>query len=582
MALKKRINPFKTFWRSLLQMSVLINKRDKKILIVLVLMSIFMSLIEVCSISAIMPFITLASSPDLVLSNHYARVIYDTLHFKTPLHFAYFFSFALVGLYVFRLGYSVLFAYVNSRFANQKAHALAQRLFMHHLKNSYLEHINISLDKIRHTIMEKSGGVLHGLNALLGLLAEVSVMLFLYGLLIYTNWKMTFALTFILALQVFFITKYMSRFIQNKGRISNNAQAQSFKIFSKFFGNFKITKLKDNHEQAYQVFSQNSLNNAKANTTYRTLQVIPNRFLETVGFSLLILAVAYVLHKYGETKMVLPIISMYALALYRMLPSLNRILDQYSIICYQQQAINGVYKDLSRPIQEEGALDLSFKETIRLQNISFAYKRTHPVLQGVDLKIKRGQKIAFIGPSGCGKSTLVDIIMGVLYPSAGQIFIDNTPLTPKNIRTWRQKIGYIPQQIYLFDGSVAENVACGSSINEERVIEVCKMAHIYDFLCQHRGIETTIGEGGINLSGGQKQRLGIARALYDNPEILVLDEATSALDTPTEAKIMDEIYSVAEGKTLLVIAHRLSTIERCNVKIDLSKPSVQGLLSPNP
>ncbi|BDQ26793.1 hypothetical protein ASB1_04690 [Helicobacter heilmannii] len=108
------------------------------------------------------------------------------------------------------------------------------------------------------------------------------------------------------------------------------------------------------------------------------------------------------------------------------------------------------------------------------------------------------------------------------------------------------------------------------------------MAHIYDFLCQHRGIETTIGEGGINLSGGQKQRLGIARALYDNPEILVLDEATSALDTPTEAKIMDEIYSVAEGKTLLVIAHRLSTIERCNVKIDLSKPSVQGLLSPNP
>lgn len=537
-------------------------------------MSIFMSLLEVASISMIMPFITLASSPDLVLSNPYARAVYDALHFKTPLHFAYFFSFALVGLYVFRMGYSVLFTYTNSRFVSQKAHALAQRLFMHHLKSSYLEHINLNLDKIRHTIMEKSGGVLSGLSALLGLLTEVSVMLFLYGLLIYTNWKMTLVLTFILALQVFFITKYMSRFIQQKGRISNNAQTQSFKILSKFFGNFKITKLKDNHEQAYQVFTQNSLSNARANITYRTLQAIPNRFLETVGFSLLILSVVYVLHKYGEAKMVLPIISMYALALYRMLPSLNRILDQYSVICYQQQAINGVYKDLSRPIQEEGALELPFKESIRLKNVSFAYKRTHPILEDLNLDIKRGQKVAFIGPSGCGKSTLVDIIMGVLYPTKGQIFVDNTPLTPQNIRTWRQKIGYIPQHIYLFDGSVAENVACGSPLDKDRVIEVCKMAHIHDFLSQHRGIETPIGEGGINLSGGQKQRLGIARALYDNPEILVLDEATSALDTPTEAKIMDEIYSVAEGKTLLVIAHRLSTIERCEIKIDLSKPSV--------
>ncbi|CRF40450.1 ABC transporter ATP-binding protein [Helicobacter ailurogastricus] len=574
MASKKRFSPSKNFLRALVQIFALINKRDKKILVVLVLMSIFMSLLEVSSISMIMPFITLASSPDLVLSNPYARAIYDTLHFKTPLHFAYFFSFALVGLYVFRMGYGILFTYANSRFASQKAHALAQRLFMHHLKSSYLEHINLNLDKIRHTIMEKSGGVLMGLNALLGLLSELSVMLFLYGLLIYTNWKMTFILTFILVLQVFFITKYMSKLIQKKGHISNSTQTQSFKILSKFFGNFKLTKLKDNHEEAYQTFSQNSLNNAKANTTYRTLQAIPSRFLETVGFSLLILSVAYVLHKYGEAKMVLPIISMYALALYRMLPSLNRILEQYNTICYQQQAINSVYKDLSRFIQEEGDLALPFKERIRLEKVSFAYKRTHPILQGVDLEIKRGQKVAFIGPSGCGKSTLVDIIMGVLYPNEGQILIDNTPLTLQNIRTWRQKIGYIPQHIYLFDGSAAENVACGSPLDENRVIEVCKMAHIYDFLCQHRGIDTIIGEGGINLSGGQKQRLGIARALYDNPEILVLDEATSALDTPTETKIMEEIYSVAQGKTLLVIAHRLSTIERCDVKIDLSKPVV--------
>ncbi|BCZ18894.1 hypothetical protein NHP190012_05360 [Helicobacter sp. NHP19-012] len=171
-----------------------------------------------------------------------------------------------------------MFAYMNNRFASKKAHMLAQRLFMRNLKRSYLEHINLSLDRIRDTIMVKSGGVTESLNALLNLFAELSVMLLLYGVLVYTNWKMTFVLTFILALQVFFITKYMSRFIQNKGSIVNDSNAKSLKILSKFFGNFKFTKLKDNHEEAYQAFSQNSLNNAKAITTYNTLQAIPNRF----------------------------------------------------------------------------------------------------------------------------------------------------------------------------------------------------------------------------------------------------------------------------------------------------------------
>ncbi|CCF81519.1 Phospholipid-lipopolysaccharide ABC transporter [Helicobacter bizzozeronii CCUG 35545] len=344
-------------------------------------------------------------------------------------------------------------------------------------------------------------------------------------------------------------------------------------MLTKFFGNFKITKLKDNYNEAYSLFTENSLKTAHANITYQTLQIVPNRLLETIGFSLLILAVAYVLYKYGEAQMVLPIISMYALALYRMLPSINKLLNQYHTIFYNQHAINSVYKDLNKPILEEGDLPLEFNHAITLKNISFAYKTSHPILQNINLTIYKGQKVAFIGPSGCGKSTLIDIIMGIIYPNQGEILIDQERLNAENIRSWRQKIGYIPQSIYLFDGSIADNIAFGSPLDEERVIEVCKMAHIYDFLCQHQGIDTPVGEGGINLSGGQKQRIGIARALYDDPQILVLDEATSALDTSTETKIMDEIYNIAHGKTLLVIAHRLSTIERCELKIDLSKPA---------
>ncbi len=349
------------------------------------------------------------------------------------------------------------------------------------------------------------------------------------------------------------------------------SKAQTLKVFSKFFSNFKITKLKDNHEEAHKLFGENSRKTHDTEIIYATLQVVPRYSIETVGFSLLILAVAYILFKYGEAKMVLPTISMYALALYRILPSVTGVINYYNEIAYNQLATNIVFKSLSKTIVEEDLVPLDFNEKITLQNISFAYKSKHPVLKNFNLTIQKGQKVALIGHSGCGKSTLADIIMGLTYPKSGEIFIDNTLLTNENRRSWRKKIGYIPQNIYLFDGTVGDNIAFGSAIDEKRLIKVCKMAHIYDFLCEHEGLKTQVGEGGTKLSGGQKQRIGIARALYDNPEILVLDEATSALDNETESKIMDEIYQIAKNKTLIVIAHRLSTIERCEVIIDMSQ-----------
>ncbi|GAA8616557.1 hypothetical protein oki184_16940 [Helicobacter pylori] len=408
-------------------------------------------------------------------------------------------------------------------------------------------------------------------NAFLNLLTELTVIVFFYSTLLITNWKITLVFTLIISIQIFIITKKITVLIQKKGEIAAKSRAQTLKVFSKFFSNFKITKLKDNHEEAHKLFGENSRKAHDTEIIYATLQVVPRYSLETVGFSLLILAVAYILFKYGEAKMVLPTISMYALALYRTLPSVTGVLNQYNEIAYNQLATNIVFKSLSKTIVEEDLVPLDFNEKITLQNISFAYKSKHPVLKDFNLTIQKGQKVALIGHSGCGKSTLADIIMGLTYPKSGEIFIDNTLLTNENRRSWRKKIGYIPQNIYLFDGTVGDNIAFGSAIDEKRLIKVCKMAHIYDFLCEHEGLKTQVGEGGAKLSGGQKQRIGIARALYDNPEILVLDEATSALDNETESKIMDEIYQIAKNKTLIVIAHRLSTIERCEAIIDMSQ-----------
>jgi len=202
---------------------------------------------------------------------------------------------------------------------------------------------------------------------------------------------------------------------------------------------------------------------------------------------------------------------------------------------------------------------------IEVKNLAFGYQQHKMVLNGASLVINKGERVGFVGESGSGKSTLVDLIAGLYKPVNGYIQVDSTMLTDDNLRSWRGKIGYIPQSIYLFDGTVADNIVFGREYDEVKIIKALQKANIYDFLLKHQdGIHTKVGESGIKFSGGQKQRIAIARALYSDPEILILDEATSSLDNQTEERIMDEIYSVNKDKTLLIIAHRLTTVERCD------------------
>jgi ATP-binding cassette subfamily B protein/ATP-binding cassette subfamily C protein len=285
-------------------------------------------------------------------------------------------------------------------------------------------------------------------------------------------------------------------------------------------------------------------------------------------------AVVFILWYYHSPDEVIPIISMYALGLYRMLPSINRLLGGVNQVAYLQRSLDIVYENVTQPTDHDGHEPVSFEKSIRVEKLSFRYMNGGDVLNDVSLEIRKGERLAITGESGGGKSTLVDLIIGINRPSSGVLYIDDTAIGHENIRSWRAKIGYIPQSIYLFDGTVAENVAFGSEEDEGRLIMVLRMANIWDFLRGKDGVHTRVGEGGIQLSGGQKQRVGIARALYCDPDVLVLDEATSALDHETEGRIMDEIYRVSEGKTLIVIAHRLSTVERCERRIRIENGEI--------
>lgn len=555
------------FFPTLKRLYLLNNKRDKIHLLLIFLATLFLSLMETVGISVIMPFITLASNPERIHNNKYSSFIYDFLGFDSNLQFMLTFSVILILFYVFRAAYHIFYSYITSMFSFYKYHNFALKLFAKSLEITYLKFTFTNKDKLRQIVTGEASNTAGYIQNVLSLFSEFLTILLLYGLLLAVNWKMTLVLTIILSVKIALISKMLNKIIADQGQLRTKLDQRFLGLLSRSFGNFKMTKLRGNQDELYQIFAETSLKRGKSSILVSTLTPAPKNILETVGFSILIASVAYILVRYDDAQKVLPTISMYALALYRLLPSVSSIMNKFQNMIYNQNSVNIVYEALHGVGEQKGLAPLDFKDNIILKDIDFSYSKDKPILQKISLEIKRGEKVAFVGPSGAGKSTLVDLIIGIYHPKGGKILIDGEELAPSNIDSWRKKVGYIPQQIFLYDGTVAQNVAFGEDEDEERIKQACKKANIYDFLESNNGIKTRVGDGGIRLSGGQLQRIGIARALYTNPQILVLDEATSALDTDTESKIMDEIYKASEDKTLLIIAHRLSTIERCNVKI---------------
>lgn len=547
----------------------LTTRRDKITLLILLGMTILSSVIETVGIGIIMPFITFASNPSLLLENQYGSMVYHFFGFSSTQAFMFAFSGALIAFYFFRLIYNTFYSYFINQFAFRKYHNLAFRLYQRILRSSFLDFANKNSDIIRRNIITDALSTSHYVRNFLLLYSEFFTIAFLYSILLIVSWKMTLVLTCILAFKVFLITQTISKIIKRRGEERVKIEGGFLGLLSNSFGNFKIIKIKDAQSKLEEDFLDKGYNRARIEIATQTLIELPRNLLESFGFVILIACVAYILYRYEDASAVLPIMSMYALALYKVLPSVNKILNYYNSMKIYSKSLEIVYDELKDIPQAEGSEKIDFSRDITLQNISFSYIANKPIIQNLSLQIQKGEKIAFVGPSGAGKSTLVDIITGFYQPNSGKIFVDDTLLTQENIKSWRRKIGYIPQQIYLFDGDVAENIAFGSEYHEERIIQACKIAKIYDFLQEHEGIYTKVGDGGIKLSGGQRQRIGIARAIYDDPEILVLDEATSALDNETEAQIMNEIYELSKNKTLLVIAHRLSTVERCDRRITI-------------
>jgi ATP-binding cassette, subfamily B, bacterial PglK len=544
----------------------LLDKKDKRQLKWLVLFSVFVSTVETIGIAAIMPFIDIATNFDNIHSNQYYQWAFDSFNFDREVDFAIIFGLLLFIFYIFRGGVNLLYSYVMAHFTENLYAQTTKKLFKTYLTMPYQIFVNKNSSYLTKSIITEASLISKIISSVLLMMSEVLVIIFLYTLMLIVSWKITLAFTAILSIKMLFLVQIISKKIKLVGKIREKAEAQFYEIINRFFGNFKQSKLqdKDKIEATKNEFSTVVHKYAEANAASGFLSAFPRLFLETIGFSLIALLLSTLLYlNQSNVAYILPTLSLFVIALYRLLPSINRIVSGYNTLLYYHRSIDVIDEELKTAQEGLGNKVIKFKEKIELINIGFSYQEKE-ILSGINLTINKGEKIAFIGESGSGKSTLVDLIIGLYRFNQGEMKIDNVLVDESNLQNWRSQIGYIPQQVYLFDGTIAENVCFGRDLDKSLLETALKQANILDFLQTKQGVNTLVGENGVQLSGGQKQRIAIARALYGQPEILVLDEATSALDEETEKKIMLEIYQISQDKTLIVIAHRLSTIKNCD------------------
>jgi len=561
---------------------LLFNSYEKKRAMLLLFLMIIMAFFEVLGIGSIMPFLSVLGNPETITTNRYLNAVYTYLNFENEDSFLIFLGFfALIMLLISAIVKSVT-SYAKFRFSNLRRHSLGQKLLKKYLHQPYSFFLSRNSSDISKVILSETDlaigqAILPSLNLISYLMLTVTLVIFL----VVVDPTLAIILSFIFS--GFYIMMYVTvrKYLAKIGQKRNCANSQRFKITSETIGGIKDLKVLGREKIYLDCFTKPSYEFSHYTSINATLGAIPQFLVEVIVFGALLAMAMYALASdEADIGSFLPVLGLYALGALKLKPAVQNIYKSIATMKFGVSAIDNIINDLK---DQEQIIDLQndnkrliLKESLTLNNIFFNYPNSsNSALECIDIKIKANTTIGIIGTTGAGKSTLVDIILGLLEPSRGEIIIDNEKLNSSNIRNWQNAIGYVPQSIFLADDTISANIAFGIEKNDIDILQVekvSKMAQVHEFVTDQKdGYNTIIGERGVRLSGGQRQRLGIARALYHNPELLVLDEATSALDSTTELEVMKSIDNMSGTKTIIMIAHRLSTVERCDKIIKLEK-----------
>ncbi|MCS3525535.1 ABC-type bacteriocin/lantibiotic exporter with double-glycine peptidase domain [Acinetobacter johnsonii] len=537
-----------------------------------------MAFIESAGVISIMPFLAVLSNSDVVESNSYLKQLYDFTGAANKQNFVLYLGFLSLFIVICSTVFKIVTQYAVNRFTSLQRHYFSTRLLKVYLQQNYEFFIQRnSATLVKNILSEVDQLIWTMILPALTLMSYGIVLLSMVGILLLYDPLMAIATALVLGL--FYATIYMlvRKKLTQIGQEFTQANKERYQTCQEALAGIKDVMI-NNAEQGYiEQFEQSSRVFARHIATRETLGQVPLNVIETVGYGCLIGLAMLLVVSGKEVSHILPVLGLYGFAAYRMLPAAQNMYRAISQIKFSEQVLSvlkpefALEKDKFEHIEKDSTQYLKFENSIRLENISFAYpnRREHSILNNFNLEIRKNSSLGIVGKSGSGKSTLMDIMLGLLVPQQGKVYIDDVELTADNITQWRDLVGYVPQSIYLADKSIAENIAFGVAkidIDLMRVEFVARQAQVDDFIQSQLplGYHTLVGERGVMLSGGQRQRIGIARALYKNPQVLFMDEATSALDAETEQAVNEAIQNLNGKMTMMIIAHRESAVAQCN------------------
>lgn len=554
----------------------ILTPRERRQAMLLLVLMLGLGVIEMIGVASIFPLIAVLSEPKLIQSNKYLAYAYDTLGFSETNSFLIFLSVAVFLVIVVRTGWTAFTNYAILRYAEMRTHVLGTRLLRSYLHRRYAWFLSRHSADMGKTVLSEVEQVVRGsLLPALQLVSRGIIAIFLFALVVVVDPIVALVATIFLggAYGAFYL--FIRRFLLRKGRERIAANRERYKVAQEVLAGVKEVKM-GGHEAGYlRRFERAAIRFGRLKTIIQLVKQLPRYLLELIAIGGIVTLILTLLFRAdGDLNAILPVIALYAFAGFRLLPVIQALYQATVSLRYGKPALEALHDDLTEDVlvAEPAAERLPFNSEISLHDVSFTYPGAErPVLENVSLTIPAGSSVGIFGPSGAGKSTLIDIILGLLEPTSGEVRVDGKVINRSNVRAWQRAIGYVPQHIFLSDENLTANIAFGcapNQVNMDAVKRAAVVANLHEFITDElpHGYHTLVGDKGIRLSGGQRQRIGVARAIYRGSEVIVLDEGTASLDELTAQKVLRSIFSL-KGRTIILVAHHQEVIDKCSQKI---------------
>ncbi len=563
-----------------------LSAAHKKKLAWLCLLIFLSAILDVFGLASILPVISAATKPELIHTNHLLNSIFTALHFSNERSFLLFLILVLLVFFVLKSAFGLFVSYIQVKLSLEIGVYLSKNQFSKYFSLNYSDFKNLKTADITKDIVTNSNAYVQWIVlSLITLLSEVMIVLLIIGGIAFFNVKLFAFIILTVAPATWFISRTIRRQSAEVGVGIDINFPKALAAVGQALDGFIDIKLADKekfYRNEYLIYQYRYQWFVLKNFFMNQVPFRTNEIVALLGI-IVIFIYALFLTK-GDTE-VITLIGLFAAAAYRLMPSMNRIVNSLNFINVNLVSITNLdyYNEHYKQEKEKKKDDqmISFDKEIVFKNIYFHFPgASTPIINNLSFTVKKGEKVGFVGSSGSGKTTLMNLLLRFYEEDSGEILIDGIKLTRENLSSWRKKIGYVKQDVFLLDGTIKENIAFGEAeVDEARLNLAITQASLQNLVSSlPDGVNTLIGENGSRLSGGQKQRIGIARSIYRNADILIFDEATSALDNETESEVTEAIDSLSEiHKTILIIAHRITTLKNCDRIYELKNGEIAGV-----